>query len=494
MKKFISLVLCSAMLIAAVFTASFTAGAQANDIEPLEVPQVRVVTVDGNGNSIVKADGYVDAQITITDTDGTELADSVQFKVRGNSTANAEKKAFTFKFEKKKDVLDMGSAKKWALLANAYDPTLLRNYIAFELAYELDLEFASKQRIAELYVDNVFKGCYTLMEPVEEGKERVNIDIDSNDGMKDFLLEYEGSRYEADVSYINIEGLRFAVSEPEEPNTEQLQYIKETMTDLISTLKNGTQDEIAQAIDIPSFAKFYIMNEFLKTVDFGFSSVFFYYKDGVLYAGPPWDYDLSLGNANADYSAAAANAYNPEGLYAYDKQIYAILCEYPWFMEEARQVLADHYDFLVNIGAEGGLIDELVATYTDVINRNYTSAGWSVSRWQVIVQMRPLSTYQANLDFLKNWATLRAAWMAEYFDIDSDYYMLGDADDDGEVTIFDGTVIQRYLAEMSVSCDVDTLKRNGNVDGDELDIFDVTCIQRYLADYTVQYPIGEMIR
>ena len=28
------------------------------------------------------------------------------------------------------------------------------------------------------------------------------------------------------------------------------------------------------------------------------SSVFFYYKDGKLYAGPAWDYDLSAGNIN----------------------------------------------------------------------------------------------------------------------------------------------------------------------------------------------------
>lgn len=34
------------------------------------------------------------------------------------------------------------------------------------------------------------------MEPVQQGKDRVDIDIESNNGMKDFLIEYEYNREE----------------------------------------------------------------------------------------------------------------------------------------------------------------------------------------------------------------------------------------------------------------------------------------------------------
>ena len=127
MKKIISLLLCAAVF-AGLFCIQVNA-AENGEAEngELTVPRVYVTTDEGNGNSIVKADGYVGANIKIEDVDGSVLEDKASFKVRGNSTALAEKKPFTFKFSKKKDVLGMGKGKKWALLANCFDPTLMRN-------------------------------------------------------------------------------------------------------------------------------------------------------------------------------------------------------------------------------------------------------------------------------------------------------------------------------------------------------------------------------
>lgn len=214
-------------------------GAGAFDGTELKIPQIKVVTENGNGTKLLKADGYVNAEISITDTDGSVLSDSVSFKVRGNTTAMdaIPKKAYTFKFAKKKDVLGLGSGKKWALIANAFDPTLLRNYIAFNIADELGLEYTSKRKFVEVWVDNSYRGCYILYEPVQEGKDRVDIDIESNDGKKDFLIEYEAQRVEDDVTYFTVEGLRFISSEPEEPDEDQLKYITDTMSDIIDTLK-----------------------------------------------------------------------------------------------------------------------------------------------------------------------------------------------------------------------------------------------------------------
>lgn len=67
----------------------------------------------------------------------------------------------------------------------------------------------------------------------------------------------------------------------------------------------------------------------------------------------------------------------------------------------------------------------------------------------------------------------------------------GDVDDDGEVTIFDVTDIQRYLADMLNLSD-DALVR-ARVNGEEeLTIFDATTIQRYLADMISVFPAEEM--
>ena len=406
MKKIISLLLC-----AAVFAGLFCIQVNAAENGELTVPRVYVTTDEGNGNSIVKADGYVGASVKIEDVDGSVLEDKASFKVRGNSTALAEKKPFTFKFAKKKDVLGMGKGKKWALLANCFDPTLMRNYIAFDIARELDIDYTSNQKYVELWVDGVFKGCYTLMEPVQEGKDRVDIDIESNNGMKDFLIEYEYNRDEEGVTYIKSNGYRFALSEPEEPNEEQLAYIQEKVDTLTSAILSKNYETMASVTNIESFAKLYLVNEFVKNVDSNYSSVYYYYKDGVFYAGPPWDYDLASGNVNASSSKSYEHASTPDRLYtAYTNLFYHLMMRNE-FREDVRKVYSEHYAFFKNIYSEGGLIDGLLAKYGDVFSRNFNEAGWDVSKRYTIQMRTPEPTFDENVSFLKNWYREHNAWL-----------------------------------------------------------------------------------
>ena len=457
----------------------------------MTVPQIRVTTEEGNGTTLQKEDGYQNAQITITDVDGSALSDSCLFKVRGNTTALSwiTKKPYTFKFEKKKDVLGLGKGKKWALIANAFDPTLLRNITAFELAKELGLEYTSNYKVVELWVDDSFRGCYVLFEPVQEGKDRVNIDIEGNAGKKDFLIEYEKMREEDDVTYFKAGGLRFIASEPEEPTDEQLEYITSTMQDIYNTLRTGNREKTEEKIDVDSFAKFFLLNEYLKTFDFDMSSVFFYYKDGKLYAGPPWDYDLSLGNGNPDYSARGAATHNPEGVFA-NKNLFYYLARQSWFIDEVTKVYREHYDYFANIGADGGFLNTQLEKYSDVFARNFNEAGWKPNRYWINIMCKPKLTYDENYSFLKEWCAARNDWMTEYYQPFADEFIIGDADGDGRVSINDVTLMQRIIAEKHTE-DVEAIIKRADVDGNGLSIDDVTLVQRYLAEYEDSYHIGE---
>ena len=492
-------VLCTlAIVLSAVFVSGNNVLAAESDPVPqseweMTVPQIYVTTENGNGTDLQKEDGYQNASIKILGTDGSVLSDDCSFKVRGNTTALSwvTKKAFTFKFNKKKDVLGMGKGKKWALVANAFDPTLLHNYAAFELADELGLDYTSKRQFVELWLDGTFRGCYMLFEPVQEGSDRVDIDIESNDGKKDFLIEYEAKRVEDDVTYFTVNGLRFAASEPEEPDEEQLAYIKSTMQDIISAIRTGSREEIEEKIDVPSFAKYYVLNEFIKTYDFNMSSVFFYYKDGKLYAGPAWDYDMSFGNETASFSSIAAEAADPTGVFAADKNIYKFLCKHAWFNEQAKREYHRHFDYLNNIAADGGLLDTALQQYGDVFTRNYSDAGWRVSKWWINYQLKPKLTYQGNFDFMKSWAQERSAWMQEYYGTPSDPFLLGDADGNGRINISDASIVQRALAEQPIN-DMEgaVLRGDANCDG-RLTIEDATLIQQWLAEFPVRYAIGQ---
>lgn len=416
MIKKITSILLSVLIILGLFSTFVSASAK----DELDVPRITFTTENGNGTSLLKTDGYVNASVKIEDVDGTSLSDDIIMKVRGNSTAfdSIAKKSYNFKFGKKKNVLNMGSGKKWAIISNIFDPTLARNYVAFSLAKELGIRYTSDFKVVEVVVDGSFRGCYLLIEPVGDGKDRVDIDVTGNGGKKDFLLELEALREEDDVTYFKSNGIRFAVSEPDPPTDEQVSYIQSTMDDVISTIKTGSKEEIESKIDVSSFVKFYLLNEFLKTVDFDFSSLYFYYKDGKLCAGPPWDYDLSTGNVNENFSARYASSYNTDGLFISNYNLYKLLCAKDWFNDLAKAEFIKHYSYFADIPADGGVINTFYNTYEKVIKRNFTDAGWKVGGYYVNAMKTPFPTFKENWDFYVNWCKERVDWLTEYFGVD----------------------------------------------------------------------------
>ncbi|HCA04715.1 MAG TPA: hypothetical protein DEO32_02330 [Ruminococcaceae bacterium] len=476
MKKITALFLCLTLFLSIVPVASAKSAEEVGSgYDASYVPQLHINTENGNGTSLEKADGYTNATFSIDDGN----AEPIIVKVRGNSTAMTPKKAFTFKFEKKKDLFGMGKGKKWVLLANAFDPTLLRNYVAFDFAQELGIAYTSNQKIVELWLDGKFRGCYTLMEPVQEGKDRVDIDIDGN---KDFLLELERSRVDEDTTYITTkDGLRFAVSEPDEPDNEQVNYITSEMNRYTDIINSGNEEEIRANIDVDSFVKFFVINEFVKMNDFNFSSVFFYSKNSKLCAGPPWDFDLTMGNVNKDFSANSAEAIKPEGEYIYDKLFYKKLYSYDWFKNLICLEYERHSKYIRNIYKDGGLIDSLARDYKPVFDRNYNEAGWKI-RYLINVMMYPLPTYEENLEYFKSWVAQRDKWLSEFYRIDTLPFRTADCDGDSIIDIKDATLLQKALAMLTDLTDIQNAAADVNRDG-IIDIRDVTEIQKIAASF-----------
>lgn len=371
-----------------------------------EVPQVFVTTQNGNGNKLNKADGYVITSVAVVDSDGKLLEGGGQIKVRGNSTANGAKKPFNIKFDSKQNVLGMGKAKKWCLLANCFDPTLMRNHIAFSIAKEMELEYTGDFQYVELWLDGVFKGCYQLTEAVEQGSSRVDIDLDKGD----FMIMYEASRVDEEATYVTpLEKLRFEIREPEEPTAEELAHIQDVLDDAVQALYSGDYEKLCEKFDIESFAKYYVLNEFMKTCDFGFSSVYFYYQDGQLHAGPAWDYDLSCGNSKNDYSSKA------DVISAFFANWYPFLFKYSEFQKLATDVFNEYHDFFRSIYAQGGFMDQTLATYKRVFERNYNEAGWDVSK-QYYRDGQPVGpTYEANYETLRSWFVARDAYLTGFY-------------------------------------------------------------------------------
>ena len=178
MRKYVLLLLLlPALLLAAACTpdpadGSLPADTSSDAVSAPEKPyQTAQVYIDCPTD--ITKDAYVQAAVRIVDPNGrfAEIDDGeATVKVRGNSTSSGAKKPYNIKLSSKKDVLGMGRAKKWCLLANLYDKTMLRNKLSYDFAAEIGMDYVSSCEFAELYLNGVYRGCYLLTEAVEIGE------------------------------------------------------------------------------------------------------------------------------------------------------------------------------------------------------------------------------------------------------------------------------------------------------------------------------------
>lgn len=374
--------------------------------EPLDngVAQIFVNTVrtDGNMNHDLYTSGIknkINSTIVVKDTNGDVIVDGGTISLRGNSTAGGQKKPYNIKFASKQNVFGCGKAKKWSLLANTFDKSMIRNEIGMQFHRELednyqDDKFTSNGKTVDLYVDGNYLGSYLLLESVEVGSTRV--DINSSDETNDeILLELDSTNRDAGSDAhldqnTSIYNMNFTINDPEGPGTDgdpdeiaaynaQYQAKKDNVSVFLNEFETklkaaetGSFDEVAAIIDVDTFVNFYITAELFKITDISYSSVRFYTKkqaDGSykLYAGPLWDLDLSSGNGNGDdakYEIMKAQTN-------------------PWFgalmkNETFKQKVIDRYkELLPKIKAlykTGGTVDTLVRSIQKSIDSNYSKA------------------------------------------------------------------------------------------------------------------------
>ena len=385
-----------------------------------EVARINIETQNENGLSLNKQDGYVDANISVlSDDNRIENVDGF-IKVRGNSSATAKKKSYKIKFDKKQNVLGMGKNKKWNLLANCFDPTLERNYIAFSLAKKMNLSYTTEFEYVDVYIDNTYLGNYLLTESIDVNEN--SVDINTNNG--DFLIEYEASRNEEDEQYLytSQNSYRFILHEPENVSDEQINYILDKLNYIEDVLINGDILNISKVIDIPSFVDFYILNEYMKTVDIGYSSVYFYYKEGKLFAGPAWDYDLSSGNAHKDNYKSYNNYLDcdssNQGIWV-NYHLFYLLNNKPKFIEMVKFRYIQLQYILKNEIPE--LVDTTYINHKESFDSNFIK--WDIAK-QYIYMRKPDPTYEENLAFLKNWFINRNQWLLDCWDISEESQLI----------------------------------------------------------------------
>ena len=218
---------------------------------------------------------------------------------RGNSSWSYPKKPYAIKFETKQSFLGMAEAKKWVMLANYRDRTLIRNAVAFELARKTSLEWTPSGKFVDVILNGEFQGNYYICEKIEVKKNRLNLNEDS------FLLEFDKNPSD-DIKFKTLyNDFPVNIKYPKEADSVQLGNIKDFVDSAEKKLQLDSNDvAYLDYIEQNSFAAYFIVNALSTNTEILNPKSVYMYKnnDGKLTAGPVWDFDYATFVLNKSFS------------------------------------------------------------------------------------------------------------------------------------------------------------------------------------------------
>lgn len=255
-----------------------------------------------------------DDKMTVYNPDGSVnmVTTTCGVRLRGNSTQKLPKKPFAVKLTSKQPILGMPTHKRWCLLANWLDHSMIRNLVGFEAAkattrawkagsIDEGMIWNPSGKSVELVIDGRHVGNYLLCEQIKIGSKRLNI----NDAYEDLLADGKSSNFE-DCGYL----VEFDVMQDEnckgvtsrgitwqlkdDVPTEYVSKMQDKIQAIESAIKGGSYAEYSQLIDIPSFIDQWLIWELALNREYTEPRSIYGYINGgndKLHAGPVWDFD-----------------------------------------------------------------------------------------------------------------------------------------------------------------------------------------------------------
>lgn len=260
-------------------------------------------------------DWVEDDKMTVYNADGSVnmVTTNCGVRLRGNSTQKLPKKPFAVKLTAKQPILGMPTHKRWCLLANWLDRSMIRNLVGFEAAkattrawkaggIDEGMIWNPSGKSVELVIDGRHVGNYLLCEQIKIGSKRLNI----NDPYEDLLADGKSSNFEdcgylvefdvmQDENYkgVTSRGITWQLKDDVLPDSYSTQISKKIQA-IEDAIKSGDFTAYSQLIDIPSFIDQWFVVELAMNREYTEPrSLYSYYNGGndKLHAGPVWDFD-----------------------------------------------------------------------------------------------------------------------------------------------------------------------------------------------------------
>lgn len=333
-----------------------------------------------------------------SEENNVESPETMNIRGRGNWTWDQLKKPYQLKTENKIDVLGMGKAKTWLLLANFMDASLLRNQLFFNLSADIGLAYSPRLEPVDLFVNGKYMGNYFISTKVEVDESRVNIDENV-----DFLLEFDHYAYKEVYTFKTKRGQSVTLHNQE--NFESLAEIEKIINEIEAMIYNVSSNEYADYIDIESWAKYYWVQDLSRNNDTLIGSSYFYYvaSEHKLYAGPIWDMDNTLGTWGSGRNL------KKDGWHAK---------EFNWFVK-----MIQHSDFAEAVDRlykEGG-VRELFSTLPGKVSQYEQYIQLSAEMNYIIYDRVHFVRYNASnyaeeVEYLQDFLGTRITWYENTYD------------------------------------------------------------------------------
>lgn len=418
---------------------------RAKDIT-LDLP---IVVIDNFGQGEPGRE-YVRAIFMVFDTQGGEVSLSQPpevaahsgFHLRGQSSAYFDKMPYRVELRDRYDddqdwtVLGMPEDSDWIMRGPFVDRALIREAFHYSLGTDMGIP-SPRFAFCEFYKnldgdaldDDDYEGVYMVVETIKNSKNRLDLkqlhpddttlpDITGGYIFKfewlaseDPILDYPG----ADDGWRELE-----IADPSDINAEQSNWLANYLYEFHQAIHSDNMADDTSGypayIDALSFADQIILNEIGRELDAYIRSAFFY-KDrgGKVYAGPLWDYNVSLGtgisqmydNMSVEGWMYEVNATRPDPTN-------------DWFVRlagnsEFQALLANRWqelrEGLLSDAALNDRIDTLAAPLAAAAQRNFER--WpNLGATQVVFFEGPgTETWEEQVAYMRDWLMRRVAWL-----------------------------------------------------------------------------------
>ena len=378
------------------------------------LPTVSIHTL--NGTIPFDKETDITAHIAIIGDDGESLlSESGSIRERGNYSRSFPKKPYRIKFDQKQHVLDApAKAKKWTLINNYGDKTLMRNLLAFDLSQRMGMPYTPYGRAVDVLLNGEYKGCYQLCDQVNVNKNRVNItemtpqDVSGSALTGGYFFEIDAYANDERSWFWSSGGNPVTIKSPDEDSITSVQF------NYIKNHFNKMESQWRTYLDLSTFLRHFLVGELSGNTD-TYWSVFMYKQrdDDIVYTGPVWDFDLAFNNDNRTYPVNSKSDYIyrsggsctgsmrnfVDRIVVYDASARARLLE---IWDEARQ---------------NGLTKESLVAYVDQLEAELEQSQtlnflrWPIMNTKVHQNPRIWGSYSQEVQNVRSFISERVDWM-----------------------------------------------------------------------------------